>query len=152
MQIKDKLEYDFVYSIGKIPNREDRKKAVRNLNQEQVEILEHIYFNKRMEKDKVREAILYEGYDALEFQHLLELVDTGEVPKLIDIIREADGDNFDKGIIIEMILKYIYYISAMYGDTEARRASKVIFCEQKICLTAKEIREQLERRKQNGKK
>lgn len=126
--------YDFVYDIIKMDSRDERKKAVRALDDKQAEILEHIYFNKQMPpKEDMREYI-DRGFSRAQGLDLLE------------IVRVAKDPEYNQAKLTREILQYLYNVSLMYGNNEARRASKVIFCEQKICLTAKEVKEELGRR------
>lgn len=128
------MVYSFIYEFDKVPVKE-RKKKMKDLTNEQLQVLWHVYFNKSMfDKIELRDYIeAYEPSKPVSFTELLEYLDT-----------ENEIDTSAK-----MILDFVYDLGLSYGDVEAGKATQIIFCKKRIVgIKMKDVKAEISNRKE----
>lgn len=128
------MVYSFIYEFDKVPV-EERKERMKELTDEQLQVLWHVYFNKSMfDKVELREYLKdYEPSKPVSFIELLDFLDTAS-----DIDASA-----------KMILDFVYDLELSYGDVEAGKATQIIFCKRKIVgVKMKDVKAEISNRKE----
>ena len=132
------MVYSFIYEFDKVPV-EERKKRLKELTDEQLRVLWHVYFNKTM-------------FDKLELRDYLKGYEPSKPVPFIELIEYLDTDN-DIDESAKMILDFVYDLELSYGDVEAGKATQVIFCKRKIVgVKMKDVKAEISARKELLKK
>ncbi len=130
------MVFDCVFTIDQEPNKVKKKQMLKALSPEEFEVIRHCYFNKavRQLKDFAKDFLLYH-YNM-----------PAEPKNFIAIVRYAATDFSDEELLT-MIFDYVNAVTLSQGDRAGRRASRVLFGEQRcIGVTTADVEKEIKRR------
>lgn len=131
------MVYSFLYSMDNL-TKEQKLQAIKKLNDQQFEILEHIYLNSNMPEKSWLKAYIEDGLD-----FTLDC----PITSISDIINCSKAKPRDTELLAEGIVRYLYAVEDFYGPKEGRKAAQVIFRQKKIPgIRARDIIEERSKR------
>lgn len=136
------MVFDCIFTIDQEPNKVKKKQMLKALTDDEFEVIKHCYFNKDVKQLKkfAKDFLLYH-YN----------MPTAPKP-FIEIIRYAATD-FRDGELLTMIFDYVNAVTLSQGNRAGRRASRVLFGEQRcIGITIADVENEIKRRASNNDK
>lgn len=130
------MVFDCVFNIDREFDKAKKKKMLKALSPEEFEVIQHCYFNKAVRplKDFAKDFLLYH-YN----------MSTTSKP-FIEIVRYAATDFSDEELLT-MIFDYVNEVTLSQGDRAGRRASQVLFGEQRcVGITTADVEKEIKRR------
>lgn len=135
------MMHESIFEIKLAPNKETKLELLKKLSDEEFKIVEHMHFNKQlMPLKEDMKSYITNGMELGE----------PELKTLIEIISYAEQEDYDEAVLVDSIFKYLFMIDAYDGAKQARRVAKIIFCEERLDISTKDVKEERERRKKNG--